>query len=55
MSHENKDSGVFAQHQAALSEGRFLIQKCGGCNQHIYFPREAVSYTHLTLPTTSRV
>jgi len=32
--------GVFAQHQAALSEGRFLIQKCGGCNQHIYFPRE---------------
>jgi acetyl-CoA acetyltransferase/uncharacterized OB-fold protein len=40
MVSENKNSGVFAQHQAALSEGRFLIQQCGDCGQHIYFPRE---------------
>ena len=40
MVSENKNSGVFAQHQAALAEGRFLIQQCGDCSQHIYFPRE---------------
>ncbi|WP_310642673.1 OB-fold domain-containing protein [Limnohabitans sp.] len=38
MSHTN--TGVLVQHQAALAEGRFLIQKCDGCGQHIYFPRE---------------
>ncbi|TXI65448.1 MAG: hypothetical protein E6Q48_03415 [Limnohabitans sp.] len=32
--------GVLAQHQAELDTGRFLIQKCGDCGQHIYFPRE---------------
>jgi acetyl-CoA acetyltransferase/uncharacterized OB-fold protein len=32
--------GVQAQHQAILTEGRFLVQKCGGCGEHIYFPRE---------------
>lgn len=32
--------GIQAQHQAALAEGRFLIQKCSGCGQHIYFPRD---------------
>lgn len=40
MRSEIKNSGVFAQHQAALAEGRFLIQQCGDCSQHIYFPRE---------------
>ncbi len=40
MASENNHSGVFAQHQAALAEGRFLIQQCGDCSQHIYFPRE---------------
>jgi acetyl-CoA acetyltransferase/uncharacterized OB-fold protein len=40
MQTHNKDSGVLAQHQAALAEGRFLIQQCGDCGQHIYFPRE---------------
>ena len=34
------DQGVLARHQAALAEGRFLIQKCDDCGQHIYFPRE---------------
>ena len=32
--------GVLARHQAALKEGRFLIQRCGDCSQHVYFPRE---------------
>jgi uncharacterized OB-fold protein len=32
--------GVQAIHQAALDEGRFLIQRCGGCDRHVYFPRE---------------
>jgi uncharacterized OB-fold protein len=32
--------GVLARHQAALNEGRFLIQRCRGCEQAVYFPRE---------------
>lgn len=32
--------GIQAQHQAALAEGRFLIQRCDACRQHIYFPRD---------------
>ena len=32
--------GVLARHQAALNEGRFLIQRCAGCGQAVYFPRE---------------
>ena len=36
----NKNTGVLVQHQAALAEGQFLIQKCDDCGQHIYFPRE---------------
>lgn len=36
----DKNTGVLVQHQAALAEGRFLIQKCDDCGQHIYFPRE---------------
>jgi uncharacterized protein len=32
--------GVLAQHQAALDEGRFLIQRCEACTRHVYFPRE---------------
>jgi uncharacterized OB-fold protein len=31
--------GVLARHQAALNEGRFLIQRCGGCHRAVYFPR----------------
>ena len=31
--------GVLARHLAALNEGRFLIQRCGGCGQAVYFPR----------------
>ncbi|HEX6364091.1 MAG TPA: OB-fold domain-containing protein [Albitalea sp.] len=31
--------GVQARHQAALDEGRFLIQRCRGCSRAVYFPR----------------
>ena len=33
-------SGIQAQHQQALDEGRFLIQRCAACSRHVYFPRE---------------
>ena len=36
----DNNTGVLVQHQAALAEGRFLVQKCDDCGQHIYFPRE---------------
>ena len=32
--------GVLARHQAALNDGRFLIQRCSGCSRAVYFPRE---------------
>lgn len=31
--------GIQAEHQAALDAGRFLIQHCGACGRHVYFPR----------------
>lgn len=34
-------TGVQAFHQAALDAGRFLIQHCGACGRHVYFPRES--------------
>lgn len=32
--------GALARHQAALNEGRFLIQRCNTCSRAVYFPRE---------------
>jgi uncharacterized protein len=32
--------GVLARHQAALDAGCFLIQRCGACARHVYYPRE---------------
>lgn len=32
--------GIQARHQQALDQGRFLIQHCGACGRHVYFPRE---------------
>lgn len=32
--------GITARHQAALNGGHFLIQRCSGCQQHVYYPRE---------------
>jgi uncharacterized OB-fold protein len=40
MTMQDNNTGVLAQHQAALAEGKFLIQQCNDCGQHIYFPRE---------------
>lgn len=34
-------TGVQAFHQTELDAGRFLIQRCGGCDRHVYFPRES--------------
>lgn len=34
------EQGIQAHHQAELDAGRFLIQHCGGCDRHIYYPRE---------------
>jgi hypothetical protein len=33
-------TGIQARHQQALDQGRFLIQQCGACGRHVYFPRE---------------
>ena len=33
--------GVQAFHQLELDAGRWLIQRCTGCNKHVYFPRES--------------
>ena len=37
-----KDSvtGVQAQYQQALDEGRFVLQRCGGCEEAVHYPRE---------------
>jgi uncharacterized OB-fold protein len=40
LSRPEPQGGVLARHQAALNEGRFLIQRCGACKQAVYFPRE---------------
>jgi hypothetical protein len=32
--------GVQARYQAALEQGRFLIQRCEACARHVHFPRE---------------
>jgi uncharacterized OB-fold protein len=37
---EQAELGVQAAHQAALDAGRFLIQRCGACDKHVYFPRD---------------
>lgn len=31
---------VDAQYQAALDDGRFLIQRCGACKRAVFHPRE---------------
>jgi len=35
-----KKSGAAAEYLAALSEGRFIIQRCNECSKHIFYPRE---------------
>lgn len=43
--------GIQARHQQALNEGRFLIQHCGACGQHVYFPREVCPHCGALAPT----
>lgn len=33
-------AGAQARYQAALNEGRFMIQRCGDCSRHVFYPRE---------------
>ena len=40
MTDPTSDTGVLAHHQAELSQGRWLIQRCGACQRAVYFPRE---------------
>ena len=35
----NEQGGAEARYQAALNEGRFLIQRCNGCSKHVFYPR----------------
>ncbi len=34
-----EQTGAEAYYQAALKQGRFLIQHCGACGRHVFFPR----------------
>ena len=36
----NAPAGAEARYQAALNEGRFLIQRCEGCAKHVFYPRQ---------------
>ena len=33
--------GVQAFHQGELDGGRFLVQRCGDCSRHVYYPRQS--------------
>ena len=33
-------TGAEARYQAGLKEGRLLIQRCGDCGRHVFYPRE---------------
>ena len=35
------NTGVQAFHQGELDAGRFLLQRCGDCGRHVYYPRES--------------
>ena len=35
----NEQGGAEARYQAALNEGRFLIQRCSGRDKHVFYPR----------------
>ncbi len=42
--------GVQARHQQALDAGQFLIQHCGACQRHVYFPRELCPHCGAAAP-----
>jgi uncharacterized OB-fold protein len=35
----DEQGGAEARYQAALNEGRFLIQRCNDCDKHVFYPR----------------
>jgi len=35
----DEQGGAEARYQAALKEGRFLIQRCNDCHKHVFYPR----------------
>lgn len=37
----NQAIGVEAAYQKELDAGRFLIQHCGSCGKHVFYPRES--------------
>jgi len=37
---DSNSTGVQAFHQGELDAGRFLLQRCGDCGRHVYYPRE---------------
>jgi uncharacterized protein len=34
-----EQGGAEARYQAALNEGRFIIQHCNDCGKHVFYPR----------------
>lgn len=34
-----EQGGAEARYQAALNEGRFIIQRCNDCKRHVFYPR----------------
>ena len=39
MNDKSVPAGPQARYEAALAEGRFLIQKCRDCGRHVFYPR----------------
>lgn len=50
MNHESTRGGAAGGAQARyfqlLGEGRFLIQKCGDCAGHVFYPRQICPHCH---------
>ena len=36
--HPDAPQGVEAQYREALDQGRFLIQRCAGCDRAVFYP-----------------
>lgn len=36
---ETEEAGAAAVYQAALNEGRFIIQRCNDCAKYVFYPR----------------
>lgn len=37
--HRNKGQSAMAIHEMGLKAGKFLLQRCNGCQRHIFYPR----------------